>query len=303
MPHVEITTRIGCRVDCSYCAQTLLVNAYRRRSSEFVMGFDVFRECVGKIPADVRVNFSGMCEPWLNSDCTRMVRYAHQAGHVINVFTTAVGMKPSDVDELRNIPFERFVVHLPSAVGHERIVIDDDYLATLRCLRESGIVTQWHCHMREADPQLGSIIGPTVDHLPPHTRAGSVRIEAGQGPGKKRGRLRCGRQLTKNVLLPNGDVLLCCMDYGMKHVIGNLKTQDYLSLFEGPEWLRVRAGLSDPSADILCRLCEEAVELDFYPRVQRRVVSEVRTIRSPRDALLLIPRLARIGVRALSRRR
>ena len=35
----------------------------------------------------------------------------------------------------------------------------------------------------------------------------------------------------QNVVLPNGDVLLCCMDYAMKHRIGNLIEGDYFSMF------------------------------------------------------------------------
>ena len=39
----------------------------------------------------------------------------------------------------------------------------------------------------------------------------------------------CNRALrmNHNVLLPNGDVVLCCMDFGMQHVLGNLKRQSY----------------------------------------------------------------------------
>jgi hypothetical protein len=36
----------------------------------------------------------------------------------------------------------------------------------------------------------------------------------------------------RNVLLPNGDVVLCCMDYDLKHVIGNLLKQTYDEMFE-----------------------------------------------------------------------
>jgi len=28
-------------------------------------------------------------------------------------------------------------------------------------------------------------------------------------------------------LLPNGDISLCCMDYSLDHILGNLFTQEY----------------------------------------------------------------------------
>jgi len=30
-------------------------------------------------------------------------------------------------------------------------------------------------------------------------------------------------RIFRNVLLPNGDVVLCCMDYGLDHILGNLE--------------------------------------------------------------------------------
>ncbi|MER9007171.1 SPASM domain-containing protein [Mesorhizobium sp. M0862] len=38
----------------------------------------------------------------------------------------------------------------------------------------------------------------------------------------------------RNVLLPNGDVTLCCTDFERRHVLGNLLRDEYADLFEGP---------------------------------------------------------------------
>ena len=42
-----------------------------------------------------------------------------------------------------------------------------------------------------------------------------------------------------NTLLPNGDVTLCCMDYGLKNIIGNLTRMDYNSLFTNDEFKKI----------------------------------------------------------------
>ena len=54
--------------------------------------------------------------------------------------------------------------------------------------------------------------------LEPISRAGNLfKI------GRKGGDLRCRiGNFDTNVMLPNGDVVLCCMDYGLKHKLGNL---------------------------------------------------------------------------------
>ena len=57
------------------------------------------------------------------------------------------------------------------------------------------------------------------------------RIEHTDGPRT----CGCVEHLYHNVLLPNGDVSLCCMDYGLDHVIGNLNTQSYEQVIPEPQ--------------------------------------------------------------------
>jgi radical SAM protein with 4Fe4S-binding SPASM domain len=73
----------------------------------------------------------------------------------------------------------------------------------------------------------------------------------------------CGRDLLydNNMLLPNGDVLLCCQDWAMNHVIGNLFNNSYYEIFGSAEMSRIRKenmkmGFSDKS---ICRKCVHAI--------------------------------------------
>ncbi len=100
-------------------------------------------------------------------------------------------------------------------------------------------------------------MGAIVLQSQPHTRALNVSISSKRPPKKRRYRMDCKNNLKHNVLLPNGDVVLCCMDYGMKHILGNLLSSDYNSLFSSKEFLFVKEGLKNDSLDILCRYCEE----------------------------------------------
>ena len=62
-----------------------------------------------------------------------------------------------------------------------------------------------------------------------------------------------------NVLLPNGDVQLCAMDYGLRHTLGNLFRESYSSIVNGPVLAKVFDELDRSASDILCRECEYAV--------------------------------------------
>ena len=65
--------------------------------------------------------------------------------------------------------------------------------------------------------------------------------------------LTCGciEDLYHNILLPNGDISLCCMDYGLDHITGNLYEQSFEDAI--PE--------NNQCFD-LCRKCENAVPVN-----------------------------------------
>ena len=68
-----------------------------------------------------------------------------------------------------------------------------------------------------------------------------------------------GTMLNRNVLLPDGTLLLCMQDYGMKHVIGNLVEESYEKVMCGERIESIRKALLEPCSDILCRSCSYAV--------------------------------------------
>jgi len=261
------------------------------------MEFDVFQDILARVPANVRICFSGMSEPWANPECTRMALHSHATGHQVSVFTTLVGMTISDVQQFKHIPFCTFVVHLPSGEGYEKITIDDDYLEVLTRLSAGSLVTQWLCLGETLHPLVARTLDRTVSIGQVFTRAGNVTIDDRPAPRRRKGRIRCERNLRQNILLPNGDVLLCCMDYGMNHVLGNLKEQDYESLFRGREFQLVEQGLADESEEILCRYCDCFVrDVDLRAKIGNNLAGRIKAIKTPKDAFTLIPDLVR-GVR------
>ncbi len=60
------------------------------------------------------------------------------------------------------------------------------------------------------------------------------------------------------VLLPNGDVALCCMDYSLAHVLGNLRDMPHRELYKGDAFQKILLALKDESMALICRKCEIA---------------------------------------------
>ena len=92
-------------------------------------------------------------------------------------------------------------------------------------------------------------------------RAGNLEGDelAGRGRILTNERITCcfsGPKLNNHVVLPDGTLLLCNMDYGMQHVLGNLQTDTYDEIRKGEEMKKVFAGiLGDQSVNLLCRKC------------------------------------------------
>jgi len=269
---MEITPVIGCRVQCSFCPQSLLMDRYQDENNlekitfakPVMMSFSTFKTCIDKLPSDVLIRFSGFSEPWLNPECTRMLLYAFEKGHSIKVFSTLVGMTVKDVELFKHVPFTHFRIHLPDSQLYAKIAINKNYLQVLDKIISSDIPNLICMTMGDLPPKIQQIVGVKNPRPKMQDRAGNN--ETGERTTKKYGPLLCGRAfkngvntLDDNVLLPNGDVCLCCQDYGMDHVIGNLVSSDYSSLFQSKEFQNVLDKMSKHDSDIMCRVCKYSI--------------------------------------------
>lgn len=250
------------------------MRTYAKRSDIYKMTFDIFKSCLDKIPLNVHIHFSGMAEPWLNPECTKMILYTHQQGYEISVYTTTVGMHKSDVKEIESIPFRHFNVHLADKERYSKIDITDNYLETFDAILKSKIQNREYMTMGELHPEVQQLIKKRIPRTKMLSRAGNLECNVSPPvPTRLRGPIRCrsaGNLFNHNVLLPNGDVLVCCMDYGMQHILGSLTSSDYTSVFKGKEFYKLKKGLDDDSIDILCRYCENASPLEEYNLLKKK---------------------------------
>ena len=269
-PTMEFTTSVpkkGCVVDCVYCPQRILEKSYV--DEERYLTLDNFKRAVDKLPQNVRVTFAGFTEPWLNKDCTDMVLYAQERGHPIAVFTTGIGMKVDDVYRIKNVPYDlgpngRFVLHLPDNERRAKHPITKNYIEVLEAFKHV------HHEIQGFYTMAMGTVHDEVKHLFPEavvpafwSRAGNLVGEAMLKPellnlqseyksiyhGEEPRTCGCDEHLYHNIMLPNGDVSLCCMDYNLKFIIGNLFEQSYGDIAPKPQ-----------SCYDMCRFCENGVK-------------------------------------------
>jgi MoaA/NifB/PqqE/SkfB family radical SAM enzyme len=269
--HLEITTMIGCRVACVYCPQDKISRRYF--GPDRMMNFDDFKIYIEKVPRRVVAHFTGFAEPFLNPRCTDMIEYAAHRGHPIWISTTLAGITREDIRRLSKLaPYYQFQIHLPSAEKLMNLLINDEYFSLLSEIVKAQIITDLHFHGNEVHPVVGAWLrqhAVDFEEFWIQDRAGNLNTKKVMAKvskpiitaAKPNGKLHCDR-IYINVLLPNGDVALCCMDWSAKYVLGNLKRDRFEDLYRSETFRRVLRGLKDPSVDLLCRTCHVAQSAD-----------------------------------------
>ncbi len=295
MPTLEITTRLGCALACRFCPQDRLVKSYPSGESRQLSLAD-FRSVLAKVPKHVRIDFSGMAEPWLNPEATEMAVLAFENRPKVAIYTTLQGMKPDDAAMLltrfghRIGPETPWVIHLPDNEGNMTgWRPSDEYFRSLGhfvAFRRDNDRGPMFLTMSRTGALAEPLRFAFPGKLDPFV--GISRVEnldrADFSPGRllapvwHRDAVLCGSTpfFDHNTMLPNGDVVLCCMDYSRRHVLGNLLRQDYGDLFSGAEMGRIRVGamgVNDDNDELICRKCHNAVCLtqgaDTHWRLRR----------------------------------
>lgn len=252
-PSIELTLKVGCSVRCAYCPQDLLLRSYKGKGRPTEMTMDIFSKCLNNIPPEVKLIFNGMCEPWLNPHCADMLLYAHKAKYEIEMSTTLIGMTMEDLAKIRHIPLQPLFIHVPSNDNDMQITIDDEYLTLLKTVINTMVCEPNVLYFKEIHPAIEPLIlkvkkkGKFWDL---HNRACHLDSKI-----KRKRRLKSCNRLQIGVLMPSGEVVLCCNDYAMQHVLGNLTKQSWDSLYKGEVFQQVISGWNNPSSDLLCWQC------------------------------------------------
>lgn len=276
-PTLEITTIIpqkGCVVDCVFCPQRILERSYKGTRS---LSLENFKKLLDKVPNNVRITFAGFVEPWLNKYATDMVLHAHEKGHPISVFTTGVGLDVEDMERMVHIPFAGdpnggFTLHLPDSEMLAKHPITPKFIKLMEWFKNNNHRIQ-NFNKMSMGAELHPEIKPYFSEAPTYemwSRAGNLMHETMLKPEllnvvdrwkaayheDKNRTCGCIEHLYHNVLLPNGDVSLCCMDYGLEYILGNLFESEYNQIVP-----------KEQSCFDICNLCENGVN----PKVNKKL--------------------------------
>ena len=283
---LEITPLIGCANMCEYCPQTKLLKEWKTKGSEKKeMALEDFVNYLSTIPNTVDIHFTGYVEVFLAKEAPEMIHHAHKKGHKIMLNTTLEGLTESVWDSLSDIPFKDVHIHLPSGTFQEAIGLEkpirwiehegkkhralrEEYMDMIqyignnphrRCCYKGmdfyGNAIHWKCH-GSLHPQLKWIedfLNVEVHGI--NSRAmNNLHVKKDKVPPEQNIRGKCPR-VAQNVLLPDGKLSLCCQDYSLSSIMGDLSKQSWEKYQKSEHAQKIFKEGAD-----LCDFCEEGVE-------------------------------------------
>ncbi len=267
-PVLEINTVVGCKVNCKYCPQDLFIQSYfaKDKTRKRVMQLDDFRLILENTPDNCVIDFAGMSEPFLNSNCTEMIRMACEAGRTVLLYTTFVGATNQDIEAVLKLPIYAITLHCADKMGYAHIPIDDMYYKRmeqiLKARKEDGnpLVIGVSAQTEPPKEMVELCRGKHEIKYSLHDRVGVLKdknLASVREPHKGKFECSlCGPQCNSHVVCPDGTVVLCDNDYAMQHVLGNIYEQSFDELQKGEVVQRVLRGMQgDTSIDLICRRC------------------------------------------------
>ncbi len=254
---LQINVSLGCPVKCSYCPQNLLIKNVGNR--EKILRKETFIKCLKNIPNNVHIRWTGYSEPCLTPDLTDMITHANELGYNQVISTTLMGNRKSVEFVSRFLNFRILTLHIPDDAGHmQGLKIDSTYLSTLEETLRYQVTNRGINHLnlqcwgKKIHPLVSNLLNRLENQLRVDfsncyklynvlsSRSSSVdRSLENMGfvtsyPKHDSSNLDkndfyyCSKSSLSNpVMLPTGEVNICCDNYSLSQIKGNLLNSSY----------------------------------------------------------------------------
>jgi radical SAM protein with 4Fe4S-binding SPASM domain len=254
---LEFTLTVSNCLSCHFCPQDKLKAAYPPDALK-VMTMWNFTRIMEKLPPHVRIDLSGFSEPLLNPLCAEMIKAASDAGREIHIYTTLTGLTKAQIPQLAASKINYIRLHLPDETGLK--IAARFWLPRFRLFMETGHKVTAMAMSNTVDPLIVAELAQhqiKIEYPDMLSRGGNlgdiVPVKHLTGP------IRCAAERWhNNVVLPNGAVYACCMDFGLSMPLGNLLFQSYDEIhLQAEEY----ANNHNPPDTSICRDCSWAAPL------------------------------------------
>jgi radical SAM protein with 4Fe4S-binding SPASM domain len=249
-PALEITGKIGCSNWCKCCPQLKLISTYS--DSKKTLSLEDFKIILNHVPKNVMILFSGFCEIFLNQHAIDLILYSIDSGYPTCLYTTLIGSNEDDYKKLSKRQLVDCVIHAP----------DDKYFVYnySKWKEKYSLFKQYRIPHKLMALGPTNVVGTTIHN--PHSRAGNLNdINSNYVKGKIGCSVSNLQKLDNNIVLPNGDVYLCCMDYSLENKLGNLLEERWEDIHSNINYQWIVKLMNEENSDIICRKCHAVVKI------------------------------------------
>ena len=126
---IEMTTRVGCPPNCSYCPQNNLLKAYTYNK---LASLEDIKNFLSALKKTTLIKWTGFVEPTTHPNIVEFIELAASYGHPQMISTTCSGNVDYKVlFDKANKKFTNIQFHLPDAHGLMKVKVDKKYLDNL----------------------------------------------------------------------------------------------------------------------------------------------------------------------------
>lgn len=271
MSSLEFSLNMGCSLNCKYCPQDVLMRAYKEKVSEKIqrhLTLDEFKKIlVNELNPCSMISFSGMAEPFENPECIEMLEYADSHGFRIHLNTTLMGLTRQGYERVKDINIEGIWLHVPDEEGLSHFKVTEEYCLLLADFIDyfKDKIQHFSVHSTNIDKRVRHIVqeagNPIEDASEFSDRAGNLEVL--KMHTDKNGPLFCtiaASSYSAHTVLPSGKMVLCCEDYGIVGMEGNIVEQSWDEIIKDSSYGKFRIGIDND--EWICKKCKYALELN-----------------------------------------
>ncbi len=246
MNHLEVTLTAGCPMMCSYCPQGNYIKGYKEKNTtdKKNMTLEDYKKILENVDRRVNdIHFTGFTEPILNKQWYEIVKHTIEKGYKTSLNTTLYSADSETIDKIVSlgIPVR---IHLTDS----KLEVPHDVYREFASKYKGSL--QFDCFTSEGANKLPPEFSSTKHDIQSRGDNLDISHRVINGP------VRCAsnRQYS-NVVLPNGDVSVCCSDFGLKHIMGNLLVQKLIDIHRSQEMNNFNRKMLEGDASFICNNC------------------------------------------------
>jgi len=228
--HLEVTLTAGCPMMCSYCPQDNYIKGYKsiNQTSKKLMSLEDYKIILNNVDYRVKqIHFTGFTESLAHPQWDSFIEHTRAKNYKAVVNTTLYNATFEKIDRLIDLDI-MVRIHLTDS----NINVSKDMIAYFISKYKRKADFKYFTEKGQ------SLLPEETDIKRKHARARGRRPQSRGGnlkhiPSKIiKGPVRCRRNsfYRGNVVIPNGDVAVCCSDFSLKYILGNLLNQKLIDI-------------------------------------------------------------------------